>query len=252
MNKKSKSSPQNLLPKTSEKLKDLSKSRPAAPEDALDSHWGFFPQVEPALTSLLRGLNEEKEEIRYHAFHALLLAFPSAEPLLADLVTPLSSEDPKVRLDAVRQGIILLANVMAAMAGIAPVVPGTLPLSVKEDLMEEAGRWIAWSHDQRKILAVADSFADAVAKAKAQGEHDPYVKKSPGVAEKPSRKPFVLLRDESPNILDDIKKVFPDSSEWLDMPNELLGGQTPRELIGTERERELRYLLRGIEDGITT
>ena len=35
-------------------------------------------------------------------------------------------------------------------------------------------------------------------------------------------------------------------------PNNLLGGEKPRDLIRTEREQEVRYLLRGIQDGITT
>jgi len=78
------------------------------------------------------------------------------------------------------------------------------------------------------------------------------VKKAPGVSPKAARKPFAILEVESPNILDDVRKVFPDSKAWLDAPNDSLGGEKPRDLIGTEREWEVRQLLRGIEDGITT
>jgi uncharacterized protein (DUF2384 family) len=80
------------------------------------------------------------------------------------------------------------------------------------------------------------------------GEPDPYVKKAPGGA----RKPVATLEDESSDIMDDVSKVVPDAKVWLDSPNSALGGQKPRDLIGTEMEPEVRYLLRGIRDGITT
>jgi hypothetical protein len=46
--------------------------------------------------------------------------------------------------------------------------------------------------------------------------------------------------------------VIPNAEAWLDSPNISLGGEKPRELIGTDMEPEVRYLLRGIKDGITT
>lgn len=118
--------------------------------------------------------------------------------------------------------------------------------------MEHAGRWIAWTQDRQRIVAVADSFSDAMAQALAQGESNPYVKKAPGVSPKVASKPFAIREDESPNIIDDVRKVFPDADAWLNAPNDLLGGEKPCDLIRTEREREVRYLLRGLEDGITT
>jgi Protein of unknown function (DUF2384) len=84
------------------------------------------------------------------------------------------------------------------------------------------------------------------------GESDPYVKKIPGVSPEGARKPFVVLEDESPNIIDDVSKFVPNAEVWLDSPNSFLGGEKPRDLIGTEMEREVRDLLRGIKDGITT
>ena len=74
----------------------------------------------------------------------------------------------------------------------------------------------------------------------------------PGIAPEAARKPFSILEDESPNIMDDISMVFPDPEAWLETPNSSLGGAKPRDLISTEREREVRFLLRGIIDGITT
>ena len=118
--------------------------------------------------------------------------------------------------------------------------------------MEYAGRWVAWTRDRQRVLAVADSFADVMNQATRSGESDPYVKKVPGVSPEGARKPFVILEDESSNIVDDVSKVVPNAEVWLDSPNSSLGGERPRDLIGTEMEREVRYLLRGIKDGITT
>jgi hypothetical protein len=118
--------------------------------------------------------------------------------------------------------------------------------------MEHAGRWIAWTRDGKRILAVADTFSDVMTQAEEAGESDPYVKRAPGVALGTAHKPFVLLEDESPNILDDVRKDLPAPEAWLEAPNAALGGEKPRDLIGTDREPEVRYLLRGIKYGITT
>ena len=118
--------------------------------------------------------------------------------------------------------------------------------------MKHAGRWIAWTQDRKRILAVDDSFDAVMEQALAAGESDPYVKKAPGVSAKASLKPLELLEDESRDILDDIRKIIPDPETWLASPNDFLGGERPRDLIKTEREQEVRYLLRGIVDGITT
>jgi uncharacterized protein (DUF2384 family) len=45
--------------------------------------------------------------------------------------------------------------------------------------------------------------------------------------------------------------MIPDSDRWLDTPHTWFGGRKPRELIGTQDERELRNLIRGIRYGIT-
>lgn len=225
-------------------------------QQAIDACWDLAPHVEPVLAALLRGLNDPDDLVRLHAFKGLMRAFPRVEdPISLLLGDILDSKDPKVRLAAVGRVIILLANALADLAGVKPDASTSIARQsdpFKEDLMEHAGRWIAWTRDRQRILAVADSFTDAMKQAEAAGESDPYVKKAPGVSPKAARKPFAILDDESPDILDDVRKVIPHHKTWLDAPNDSLGGEKPRDLIGTEREREVRYLLRGIEDGITT
>jgi hypothetical protein len=214
-------------------------------EHALGQLWEFAPVVEPFFTVFLRGLNDPDDDIRGQAVRGLLRAFPSAESPLSDLLADVQSEDAKVRLAAIRRVLIILPNVLAALAGIQlePVV---------EDLMEHAGRWVAWTRDRQRVLAVADSFAEVMQQALASGETAPYVKKAPRVAPDPAATTVAILDDESPDIRDDISKLFPAPDAWLDAPNSFLGGEKPRDLIGTEREREVRDLLRGVQDGITT
>jgi Protein of unknown function (DUF2384) len=186
----------------------------------------------------------------------LLRAFPGAEEILVNPLMPVvESEDPEVRLAAISQVITILAQVLAALSGMTPngsSDASNQPVPVTEDLMQHAGRWVAWTRDRQRVLAVADSFADVMNQAIRSGEPDPYVKKVPGVSPEGARKPFVILDDESSNVVDDVSKLVPDADVWLDSPNGSLGGERPRDLIGTEMEREVRYLLRGIRDGITT
>jgi hypothetical protein len=213
------------------------------------------PYVGAVLAALLRGLNDPDEDVRFKAFQGLPLAFPSAEELLSHLLSPVASEDPKVRLAAISRVVRILPQVLAALPGVTPKgSSATLnqPVPITEDLMEHAGRWVAWTRDRQRVVAVADSFVDVMNQAIRSGESDPYVRKVPGVSPEGARKPDVILEDESSNILDDVSKVLPDAEVWLDSPNSSLGGERPRDLIGTEMEREVRYLLRGIRDGITT
>jgi hypothetical protein len=230
-------------------------SEPARREEGIGACWDLLPHVEPILAALLRGLNSPDYDAREQAIKGLLLAFPNAGIQLSRVLMDIESDEPKVRLAAIREAITILANALAALAGMksAESAPtGGKPDRFTEDLMEHAGRWIAWTQDRKRILAVANSFVDVMAQAEAAGESDPYVKKAPGIAPRTARKAFALLEDESPDIIDDVRKVFPDAEAWLNAPNDALGGAKPRNLIGTDREPEVRYLLRGIEDGITT
>lgn len=230
---------------------DLDSPEPSRRQRAISECWNLAPHVGAILAALLRGLNDDDELVRLQAAKGLLRAFPSARTMLSRLVNNIESNEPKVRLAAIERIITILPNVLAALAGVRPddsSTPGKQPEPVREDLMEHAGRWVAWTRDRQRILAVADSFADAMAQALVAGEHDPYVKKAPGIALEAGRKPFALLDGESPNIIDDIRKLFPDPQAWLDAPNDSLGGAKPRDLISTDREREVRYLLRGLEE----
>ena len=49
-----------------------------------------------------------------------------------------------------------------------------------------------------------------------------------------------FLTDESPDVIVDVKKIIPNAVEWLDTPNTNLWFEKPRNLIGAERERQLR------------
>jgi hypothetical protein len=236
-------------------LKHLDCSEPSKRRRLIGECGDLAPYVGAVLAALVRGLNDPDELVRLTAFKGLLRAFPSAEEALTKLLSPVESEDPRVRLAAIGQVIIILPQVLAASSGMTPYGSSAAfdqPVPVMEDLMEYAGRWVAWTRDRQRVLAVADSFADVMKHAIRSGESDPYVKKVSGVSPDGARKPFVILEDESSNIVDDVSKVVPDSEAWLDSPNSSLGGQRPRDLIGTEMEREVRYLLRGIKDGITT
>lgn len=255
MTKNSKRPGTDLPAKIAQVLANLGSSEGSRLEGGIGEASEFAPQIEPTMTVLLRGLNNPAENVRYQAFQCLLLAFPSAATSLHRLEASFHSEDPKDRLAGVRNVIIILANALADLAGTkldeSPPTGGESD-TFTEELMEHAGRWVAWSQDRKQILAVADSFAEVMEQAEAAGESDPYVKKAPGIAPNTAFKPFQLLEDESPNVIDDVKKVFPTPDAWLNAPNDALGGDKPFDLIGTVREPEVRYLLRGIANGITT
>lgn len=63
-------------------------------------------------------------------------------------------------------------------------------------------------------------------------------------------------RDRDPDVDSDLKALIsavvdrPD--QWLDTPNDQLGGEKPRDLIGTERERLVRELARALKIGMPT
>jgi uncharacterized protein (DUF2384 family) len=58
--------------------------------------------------------------------------------------------------------------------------------------------------------------------------------------------------DQEPDIRDEINDIFEEPERWLETPNERLGGQKPRELIGTKNEWQLRQLTRMIKHGVTS
>jgi antitoxin Xre/MbcA/ParS-like protein len=255
MPEKPKSTTRDQVRRVAQVLKDVDSSDPLKRASAIAECGDLAPYLGAVLAALLRGLNDPDDIVRLKAFQGLPRAFPSAEKILIKLLSSVESEDPKVRLAAISQVITILPQVLAVLSGMTPDgSAGDLnqPVPVMEDLVEYPGRWVAWTRDRQRVLAVADSFADVINQANQSGESDPYVKKVPGVSPQSARKPFAILQDESSNIVEDVSKVVPDADVWLNSPNSSLGGERPRDLIGTESEREVRYLLRGIRDGITT
>ena len=53
-----------------------------------------------------------------------------------------------------------------------------------------------------------------------------------------------LLPEENSDIGQEIAAIIKEPSQWLDMPNDQLGGDKPKDLIGTAREQFIRDLLR--------
>ena len=49
-----------------------------------------------------------------------------------------------------------------------------------------------------------------------------------------------------------VEALVKEPRRWMDAPNDQLGGEKPRDLIGTNREQRLRDLLRAIRYGIPT
>jgi uncharacterized protein (DUF2384 family) len=63
---------------------------------------------------------------------------------------------------------------------------------------------------------------------------------------------YEVFEDEDPDIMEELKKFFPDPQQWLDTPHDLLWGARPRDLIGTDKELRVRNLLRRLKYGIPT
>lgn len=47
-----------------------------------------------------------------------------------------------------------------------------------------------------------------------------------------------------------VRDVVDDPARWMDTPNDQLGGAKPHELLGTDKERILKDLLRSIKHGM--
>lgn len=114
------------------------------------------------------------------------------------------------------------------------------------------GSLVAWDRDEKRVIAVADSYAEVMKQAAAAGESEPVIERTPGFSAGVQRRPFVLLEDESAKVLDDIRRLIPNAEQWLDTPNAWFDGRRPRSLLGTAAEASLRYLLRGIRNGISS
>jgi hypothetical protein len=56
--------------------------------------------------------------------------------------------------------------------------------------------------------------------------------------------------DEQVDLESLVAEVVADPDQWMDTPNDQLGGEKPRDLIGTSREGSLRELARAIKIGM--
>jgi uncharacterized protein (DUF2384 family) len=61
-----------------------------------------------------------------------------------------------------------------------------------------------------------------------------------------------LFPGEKKDIHKEIEALIAEPDKWLKTPNDQLGGDRPRDLIGTNREQLLRDLLRAIKYGMPT
>jgi hypothetical protein len=112
------------------------------------------------------------------------------------------------------------------------------------------GRWVAWDRKKEEVLAIADDYRTLMEKITNKDDPDIIVDVAPGIHPEAACRPFVLLEDESPNIMDDIRLLIDDDPDWwLDRPHVLLNHRKPRDLIGAEDEKQVRYILRGIRSG---
>lgn len=116
-----------------------------------------------------------------------------------------------------------------------------------------AGRWVAWDQRRRQIIAVADTYPELMKQVPNPDDPDVVVRTAPGIHPVAAARPFTLLSDESPDVLEDVKNVIGDEHErWLETPHWWFEGRRPRDVVGTEEEKQLRYLLRQIRYGIPT
>jgi hypothetical protein len=117
---------------------------------------------------------------------------------------------------------------------------------------EHSGKWIAWRPTDKVVLAAADTYAEIMQAVGDPVPADLVIEKAPGVHRAVAERKFQLLDDESPDILEEVRSTIPDADRWLSTPNTRLWFEKPRDVIGTPREVYVRYLLRGIRNGITS
>ena len=201
------------------------------------------------LRAIASAIGDPDEGIAYQAFKLFETTAPHILHQKRDLLQRLT--DPESRLAAVEELIRLLPSS-------AP------PASIKEDRMpptvqlrssqpsQYPGMWIAWNNDDTEIVAVADTFPEILERVAELGLSNPTIEIAPGFHPSVAGKQFDLRPDESPSIEVDVQSTIPNAEEWLDLPNSRIGGQKPRDLIGTPREFRLRDIIRSIRAGITT
>ena len=119
---------------------------------------------------------------------------------------------------------------------VRPPEPQETEDPVEVAMRQHPGHWFAWNEATRQILGIANTYAEAMKYVTDLDDDNVCVDMAPGFHPDVLNRPFVLEEGESPNILDDIEKLIPNPTAWLDTPNIELFGQTPRQLIGTPEE----------------
>jgi Protein of unknown function (DUF2384) len=153
---------------------------------------------------------------------------------------------PRQPLDRAREGR------RAATPSAGELTPPGGEDPVAEAMREHPGRWLAWKRKRtgRAVLAIADDYAGLMKQVADPADPGLVVEVAPGLHPLAATRRFELLDDESPNVLDDVKKYWGDAAEqWLDSSNAWFDGRKPRDLIGTEDEEGIRYLIRAIKTG---
>lgn len=118
-------------------------------------------------------------------------------------------------------------------------------------MREHPGHWIAWNGVTRKVLAIGNDYAAVMKRLRDPRDPNLVVDVAPGIHPVVAARRFVLLKEESPDVLDDVRKYWGDAADqWLDSPNAWFDGRRPSELIGTPDEEAIRNLIRAIRTGI--
>src|SRR4051794_1031388 len=70
--------------------------------------------------------------------------------------------------------------------------------------------WIAWDRNGTRLLAVANDYWDVIRQAAEAGEAKPRIELAPGLHNIISEPGFQFYPEESPDILEEVKRVVPD------------------------------------------
>ena len=128
--------------------------------------------------------------------------------------------------------------------------PGTED-ALARAVREHPGHWIAWNAVTRGVIALGNDYAAVMRQVPDPRDPHLVVDVAPGIHPAAAARRFVPLKDESRDVLDDVRKYWGSAAdEWLDSPNGWFDGRKPRELIGTADEEAVRNLIRAIRTGI--
>ena len=122
---------------------------------------------------------------------------------------------------------------------------------VEQAMRENPGSWISWDRVKRKVFGIVLTWAEVRKHVPDPDDPNVEIDVAPGIHPLVAARRFELLNDESPNIIEDVEKLHGNADQWLDSPNRWFHGRTPRELLGTEEEIYVRYVLRAIRNGVT-